>query len=203
MGDWDTTRLEASGKPTITVTATPCRHGPPGSHPIVGDVIGFSLTWDGQQHGALWISGDTVLYDGVRQVAERVDVGTAILHLGSVHFPITGPVKYTMTAKDAVELCELLRPDTACRCTTRVGATSSRGANRSSASWRRARRREQPLGLGADRPTPSESTSEPLVCLVSHMPLMVCLVDAHDVRGARAADPGGRFSTVFAVGSTW
>ena len=112
MRNWDTTQLEASGKPTITVTATPCRHGPPGSHPIVGDVIGFSLTWDGQQHGAVWISGDTVLYDGVRSVAERVDVGTAIVHLGSVHFPITGPIKYTMTAKDAVELCQLLRPNT-------------------------------------------------------------------------------------------
>jgi L-ascorbate metabolism protein UlaG (beta-lactamase superfamily) len=113
MGDWDTTQLAASGKPTITVTATPCRHGPPGSHPIVGDVIGFSLTWDGQQHGAVWISGDTVLYGGVRSVAERVNVGTAILHLGSVQFPITGPVKYTMTAKDAVELCQLFRPNTA------------------------------------------------------------------------------------------
>ena len=41
----------------------------------------------------MWISGDTVLYDGVREVAERIDVGTAIVHLGSVHFPITGPVK--------------------------------------------------------------------------------------------------------------
>jgi L-ascorbate metabolism protein UlaG (beta-lactamase superfamily) len=113
LGDWDTTRLEAFGKPTITVTATPCRHGPRGSHPIVGDVVGFSLTWDGQQHGAVWISGDTVLYDGVRSVAERVDVGTAIVHLGNVHFPITGPVKYTMTAKDAIELCQLLHPNTA------------------------------------------------------------------------------------------
>lgn len=113
LDDWDTTQLEAADKPGITVTATPCRHGPPGSHPIVGDVIGFSLTWQGQQHGALWISGDTVLYDGVRSVADRVDVGTAILHLGSVHFPITGPIKYTMTAADAIELCERLEPHTA------------------------------------------------------------------------------------------
>lgn len=113
MSAWDTTTLEASGKSTITVTATPCRHGPPGSRPIVGDVIGFSLVWEGQQHGALWISGDTVLYDGVRRVADRVDIGTAILHLGRVKFPITGPLEYTMTAKDAVELCELLRPRTA------------------------------------------------------------------------------------------
>ena len=113
LADWDTTRLDAPGKPTLTVTATPCRHGPPGSHRIVGDVIGFALVWDAQQHGALWISGDTVLYDGVRQVADRVDVGTAILHLGSVHFGITGPLKYTMDAGDAIELCRLLRPHTA------------------------------------------------------------------------------------------
>ncbi|MDP2291040.1 MAG: MBL fold metallo-hydrolase [Actinomycetota bacterium] len=113
MGNWQSTRLPAPGKPTITVTATPCRHGPPGSHPIVGDVIGFALTWAGQQHGALWISGDTVLYGGVRDVATRLGVGTAILHLGSVHFPITGPTKYTMTANDAIETCRLLRPRTA------------------------------------------------------------------------------------------
>ncbi len=60
---WATTRLEAPGKPTIEITATPCRHGPPLSHPIVGDVVGFALSWDGQEHGVLWISGDTVLYD--------------------------------------------------------------------------------------------------------------------------------------------
>ena len=55
-----------AGRPTIEITATPCRHGPPLSRPIVGDVIGFALRWDGQEHGVLWISGDTVLYDGVR-----------------------------------------------------------------------------------------------------------------------------------------
>ena len=67
----------------MTVTATPCRHGPVGSRPIVGDVIGFALAWAGQEHGALWISGDTVLYDGVREVGARLDVGTAIVHLGA------------------------------------------------------------------------------------------------------------------------
>jgi hypothetical protein len=37
------TRLEKPGRPAIEVTATPCRHGPPLSRPIVGDVIGFAL----------------------------------------------------------------------------------------------------------------------------------------------------------------
>jgi L-ascorbate metabolism protein UlaG (beta-lactamase superfamily) len=107
---WQTTRLEAPGRPTIEITATPCRHGPPLSHPLIGDVIGFALRWDGQRHGVLWISGDTVLYDGVREVADRLQIDIAILHLGGVQFPVTGPVRYTMTAKDAVELCRLIRP---------------------------------------------------------------------------------------------
>jgi len=109
---WDTTRLERAGSPTIDITATPCRHGPPGAHPIVGDVIGFALTWEGQDHGSLWISGDTVLYSGVLDVAARCDVGTAVMHLGGVRFPITGPIRYTMTARDAVTLTERVRPTT-------------------------------------------------------------------------------------------
>jgi L-ascorbate metabolism protein UlaG (beta-lactamase superfamily) len=110
---WATTRLEAPGRPTIEIAATPCRHGPPLSRPIVGDVVGFALSWEGQGHGALWISGDTVLYDGVREVAERLDVGTALLHLGGVRFPISGPLHYTLTAAQAVELCGAIEPHTA------------------------------------------------------------------------------------------
>jgi L-ascorbate metabolism protein UlaG (beta-lactamase superfamily) len=113
LAPWQATRLEAPGRPSIEITATPCRHGPPLSRPIVGEVIGFALRWASQQDGVLWISGDTVLYDGVREVAERLQVDTALLHLGGVRFPISGPLRYTMTAKDAVELCELLRPRTA------------------------------------------------------------------------------------------
>jgi L-ascorbate metabolism protein UlaG (beta-lactamase superfamily) len=109
---WATTKLEAAGRPTIEIVATPCRHGPPLSRPIVGDVVGFALRWDGQEHGSLWISGDTVLYDGVREVADRLQVGTALLHLGGVRFPISGPLHYTLTAAQAVELGGLIRPHT-------------------------------------------------------------------------------------------
>jgi len=37
----------------------------------------------------------------------------ALMHLGGVRFPVSGPVRYTMTARDAVELCRLVRPRTA------------------------------------------------------------------------------------------
>ncbi len=109
---WEPTRLEAPGRPAIEVTATPCRHGPPLSHPVVGDVIGFALRWEGQQNGLLWITGDTVLHDEVRRVPERLAIGTVLLHLGCVRFPVTGPLRYTMTAEEGVELCRLVRPRT-------------------------------------------------------------------------------------------
>ena len=93
---WAATRLEAPERPL--------------SRPVAGEVIGFALRWDGQEHGVLWISGDTVLYDGVRKVADRLQVDIALLHLGAVRFWVSGPVRYTMTAQEAVELCRLVRP---------------------------------------------------------------------------------------------
>jgi L-ascorbate metabolism protein UlaG (beta-lactamase superfamily) len=109
---WQTTHLESPGRPTLTVTATPCRHGPFGTRPIVGEVVGFLVTWEGQRHGALWVSGDTVLYSGVREVAERAEVSAAVVHLGGVRFPVTGKLRYSMTGADAVDLCATLRPRT-------------------------------------------------------------------------------------------
>ncbi len=101
---WATTTLSAPDGLEIRVTATPCRHGPPLSHPLVGDVIGFVLEWEGQRDGALWISGDTVYYRGVTEVGERFDIGTGLIHLGGVRFPISGPARYTMNAKEAARV---------------------------------------------------------------------------------------------------
>ncbi|MGI5170505.1 MBL fold metallo-hydrolase [Spirillospora sp. CA-253888] len=107
-----THRLEAAGRPSITITATPCRHGPPLSRPITGDVIGFALTWPGQRHGPLWITGDTVHHPAVRRAATTLRPGTVLLHLGAVRFPQTGPLRYTMTAADALTLLDGLTPAT-------------------------------------------------------------------------------------------
>lgn len=109
LAAWGTATLEAPGKPTITITATPCRHGPAGSEPITGPVVGFDLTWEGQEHGSLWVTGDTVFYRGLREVAERRDVGTVLLHLGAVRFRyLSGGLRYTMDAKESLKLLDLL-----------------------------------------------------------------------------------------------
>ena len=105
---WGTTVLEAPGRPRLEVIATPARHGPPLSRPVAGDVVGFALRWEGQTDGVLWISGDTVLFGGLHEVAQRLQVDTAVLHLGGVRFPVTGPLRWSMTGRQAVELCGLL-----------------------------------------------------------------------------------------------
>ena len=61
----------------------------------------------------LWITGDTVLYNAVRRVPERLEIGTVPLHLGGVRFAVTGPLRHTMTAEEAADLCGLARPHTA------------------------------------------------------------------------------------------
>jgi L-ascorbate metabolism protein UlaG (beta-lactamase superfamily) len=94
----------------LRVTATPGRHGPKFSRPIAGKVNGFALHRQGEDTAALWMSGDTVLYDGLREVARRIPVDVALLHLGGVRFGFTGPVRFTMTARDGAELIRLLRP---------------------------------------------------------------------------------------------
>jgi L-ascorbate metabolism protein UlaG (beta-lactamase superfamily) len=104
LAPWASTTLTAPDGTEIRVTATPCRHGPPLSRPLVGEVVGFVLQWDGQEHGAFWISGDTVYFKGVAEVGARFDVGTALIHLGGVRFPVTGPARYTMNAAEAARV---------------------------------------------------------------------------------------------------
>jgi L-ascorbate metabolism protein UlaG (beta-lactamase superfamily) len=104
LAPWRTTTVGE-----VAVTATPARHGPPLSRPVVGEAIGFALRPPGTS-SVVWISGDTVLYGGVKEVADRLSVDTAILHLGKVQFGLTGPVKYTMTGRDAARLVARLRP---------------------------------------------------------------------------------------------
>lgn len=89
----------------VKITATPARHGPPLTGAITGPCIGFVLEWPGQSNGPLYISGDTVLFDGALEVARRFKIGTAFLHLGAAGY---GPLRFTMNADEGAQLGKAL-----------------------------------------------------------------------------------------------
>lgn len=108
----ETTLLTAPGKEPLLVTATPCRHGPPWSRRLVGDVIGFAVRRRTLTHHDLWITGDTVLHRALIIAARRLDVDVAIVNAGGVRFPLTGRIRYSMTGADVVKLVGALRART-------------------------------------------------------------------------------------------
>ncbi len=65
------------------------------------------LQWPWQD-GAVYISGDTVLFDGIREVARRFHIGTAFLHVGRATLGATGRIHYTLTADEAAEAIDIL-----------------------------------------------------------------------------------------------
>ena len=91
--------VDGTSGASVRVTATPARHGPPLSQPVVGDVVGFAIE---HASGVLYVTGDTVLYRGVTEVASRFPrVNVVLAHLGAASY---GPLRFTMNAKEAVAL---------------------------------------------------------------------------------------------------
>lgn len=103
----ESTVLRAPDRPDLTVVATPARHGPPLTRPIVGPVVGFALTLDAADHPGLWMTGDTVLHGGLRRAAAGLRPDVMLAHVGAVRFAVSGPLRYTMDAEAAAQLAEL------------------------------------------------------------------------------------------------
>lgn len=103
---WETAELEGPDGNKITVTATPALHGPEGSEPIVGEVIGFILT--GQGLPTVYVSGDNASLDRVRRVADRFpDIDTAILFAGAAKVPFIDDI-LTLNGQRAADAAQLL-----------------------------------------------------------------------------------------------
>ncbi|HEX9387176.1 MAG TPA: MBL fold metallo-hydrolase [Anaerolineales bacterium] len=109
LKSWQSTAIKSDGL-EIKVTAVPARHGSLGSHWLVGETTGFVLEWPGQKQGALYISGDSVWFSGIREITKHFRISTAILHIGRASFPSTGPVWFTFSAKEAVRVVKALQP---------------------------------------------------------------------------------------------
>lgn len=105
LAPWQSAEIEGAHDRTLRITATPARHGPPERASVA--VIGFLL----EAFGGIYISGDTVLYEGVQEVIQRLHPRIAVLHLGSARVEqvdskaLTEPL--TMTAEQAVAFARM------------------------------------------------------------------------------------------------
>jgi len=95
---WQSAELTANGR-RLRITATPARHGPAGIEPLAGDVVGFVIEADGTR--PIYVTGDTVWYDGVAEVARRFKAGVVLLFAGSAQ--TRGAIHLTMDVNDAIE----------------------------------------------------------------------------------------------------
>lgn len=121
-------------RPAIKVTGMPGQHVPPGPLSAINNVLGAvpptngwllelgTAATDGEagdlSHAGyrIYISGDTVFYDELREIPKRLGgktVDLMLIHLGGTTIP--GPsaplVMVTMDAKQGVQLMRLVRPD--------------------------------------------------------------------------------------------
>jgi L-ascorbate metabolism protein UlaG (beta-lactamase superfamily) len=101
LAPWQTAEIEGARNGALRITATPARHGPPERASLA--VTGFLL----DAAGGVYISGDTVLYEGVEEVVERLHPSIAVLHLGAARLKQAGPEPLTMTAAEAVAFARM------------------------------------------------------------------------------------------------
>lgn len=109
LRDWESVDLPA-GNRILRVVATPAQHGPAGLNR--GAVVGFVFYLADAPESSVYFSGDTVWYDGVKDVASRFPVKAALLNLGAARVPAVGPFHLTMTALGGVEAARAF-PDAA------------------------------------------------------------------------------------------
>lgn len=94
LAPWESVTLNDE----VVITGTPARHGPAGSEKLTGDVTGFIVTAAGIQ---IYITGDTVFYDGVKEVAERFKPQYVFIFAGAAK--PRGPFNVTMGTNDAID----------------------------------------------------------------------------------------------------
>jgi L-ascorbate metabolism protein UlaG (beta-lactamase superfamily) len=110
LATWETLEC-AKGAARLRITSTPGRHGPrlvsrllP---PVMGSVLEFEAL-DGRRLLRLYVTGDTVVHDRLREIRARfADIDVALLHLGGAR--VLG-VLVTMDGRQGVELMRLVDP---------------------------------------------------------------------------------------------
>lgn len=98
---WQSVDLQTPGGHWLRITGTPARHGPADGDR--GPVTGFILALSETPESAIYISGDTVWYEGVAEVSRNFPVKLAVLFMGAARVAEVGPAHLTFSADEAVE----------------------------------------------------------------------------------------------------
>jgi len=98
---WASTELRGKNGHSLTITATPARHGPAGIEPLSGDVIGFVIASSNAATRPIYVTGDTTWFDGVAEVAKRFKAGIVLPFAGAAQ--TRGPFHLTMDTNDTIE----------------------------------------------------------------------------------------------------
>ena len=107
---WRSIDMPARNEKVLSITGTPARHGPAESER--GPVTGFLLSYKGSDEEQVYISGDTVWYEGVEETLRRFPhIRLAILFAGAARIPIL-PANLTFSAAEAVRIAEVLKQAT-------------------------------------------------------------------------------------------
>jgi L-ascorbate metabolism protein UlaG (beta-lactamase superfamily) len=134
LDTWDTVAVRRGGR-TLTVTATPARHGPGVTDLALPDVNGSVLETDGADGPVrrVWISGDTLVHDALAEIPRRhPDLDLGLVHLGGTR--VLG-LLVTMDAEQGVEAVRTVDPRAVVPSTTTT-TTCSRPAWRTSSPRR-------------------------------------------------------------------
>lgn len=104
---WGSLDIEAPDGRVVSVTAVAAQHGPDGSLPLVGEVIGFVLRCDDLP--SIYVSGDNASLRVVQEIADRIgEIGVAILHAGGASTPLIPGEYLTLTSAGAAQATEIL-----------------------------------------------------------------------------------------------
>lgn len=105
LKNWETIELPTKDNRILKITGTPCRHGPVGGDR--GPVTGFVLNFKNKSQGAVYITGDTVWYEGVEDVAKQFDVKIVVLFMGAAVVKAAGTDHLTMTAEEGLKVAKI------------------------------------------------------------------------------------------------
>jgi len=111
LDTWETAEF-TKGAARLRITSLPGKHGPAMVNFALPDVMGSILDFEtetGERLLRLYISGDTLIFDDLKEIPNRFpEIDLALIHLGGTR--ILG-VMLTMDDKEGVEIIQLVRPE--------------------------------------------------------------------------------------------